>query len=139
MSTPALQYEGLYVEDAVEPLPDGEPGAGSRGHLRFYADGTVVSASVIASASAAQVWQWLRRENEEMACGLVTLDGGAIRFATRSPSPEDVIVDYEGTWTPAQLTLTTTSRWDGHVAQRQFTFVPAPAAPARTGEPRAKR
>ena len=137
MST--LQYEGLYVEDAVEPFPEGEPGPGSRGHLRFYEDGSVVSAAVIARASVAQVWQWLRREDEEMARGEVTLDGSAIRFTTSSPSPADVIVDYEGTWTPTQLTLTTTSRFNGHVAARQFTFVPAPAAPARTAKRRAKR
>lgn len=71
----ALQVDGLYVEDGVEPVA--AAGEGSRGYLRFYADGTVVSAAVTATATATQVWQWLRREDEELDRGTVMLDGRA--------------------------------------------------------------
>ncbi len=136
MTTSGLQVDGLYVEDTFEPMASGEA---SRAYLRFYADGTVVSAAVTASATATLVWQWLRREDEELDRGIVMLDGRVIRFETRGGFPDEVIIDHAGTWTPTELVLTTTSRWNGHVAQRRFTFAPMqPEAPAKPKR-RAKR
>jgi len=94
---------------------------------------------VIARATPTQVWEWLRRQDEELDRGIVVLEGTAIRFDTPSRSPDEVIIDYEGTWTPTELALTTTSRWNGHLAQRRFTFVAMQPDVPRRAKRRAKR
>lgn len=50
-----------------------------------------------------------------------------------------MIIDHVGTWTPTELALTTTSRWNGHVAQRRFTFVAMQPDVARPAKRRAER
>jgi hypothetical protein len=88
-------------------------------YLRFYADGTVLSAS--STGTPAQVANWLTKAKADAGSGCATVDSRKIRFGDTSSAGT---VDYSGTVENDSLALHSVSHINGHVADEVFRFVP---------------
>lgn len=88
-------------------------------YLRFYPDGTALSAS--SSGTPQQVARWLRKESAFKDSGCVTMVSGKFQFATSGLSSA---VEYSGSVQGDGLALHMVSRANGHVSDKLFRFNP---------------
>jgi TonB family protein len=106
-----VRVDGLY--HSRDPQGRGD------GFLRFYPDGTAVSAS--STGSPIDVLKWLGPDHEHISKGPYSVTGDRLAFASTSPSGR---VDYDGTIAGTTLDLQLTSRINGHQSRRRYVFIP---------------
>lgn len=105
---PNLRCDGLYLAK----IRDG------KNFLRFYKDGTVLSASVISTAKPHEVIRWFNKKNDNCGKGLYSIVGSNIKFTEKS----NVTIDYEGTIEKDTLRLKTYSHYNGHSSTKIYKF-----------------
>jgi TIR domain len=108
--TPTVRTEGLNRSKRIGDYWS---------YLRFYGDGTVLTAS--SSGSPEQVIAWLNPENVFVSRGTRTISGRQISFTATSTQGS---VDYEGEIEGELLTLRIHSRINANRSITDYDFVP---------------
>ena len=96
--TPALNFHGLYLDNADASGRRGLPG-NSHSWLRFYEDGTVIGVTTT-GGSPAEIARWLKKPYENS--GRYTLQGASIHFTLASPErrlPSGSVIGGKKTYT----------------------------------------
>lgn len=119
-----LRFDGLYVADLESHYS----------FIRFYADGSLASASVSKPATATEVWVWLGEPGRYESRGTYLVTGSEIEFDSTLPGSYDprdgtecpeVRVNYKGSiQSDGALNLHSRSEATGHEMDAIYRFEP---------------
>jgi hypothetical protein len=125
----AVRVDGIYrTEKVLFPEPartkDGRVFDGIHEYLRFFSDGTVLSASkpeaIGEQTDLPSISNWLSKENPAISRGVYTAHGGLVTFSIASNAGT---VSYSGSPDGENLSVEWRSEINGRSGVRQYSFV----------------
>lgn len=129
-----LRFDGLYASTDVEVDSEGDKvgECAYRYYLRFYEDGSVISASVLDPAKPQQIFAWFNKECLHCPQGTYTQEGSHLKLATYvhnipphiSDESSIISANYEGTVSPEALALRFFRHATGQMENRTYIFLP---------------
>jgi hypothetical protein len=133
-----LRFDGLYRTDKIVYAKEVITIEGTRldgqfRYLRFYADGTVVSASTAVESGQgpdeARVAKWLNNSNPDIPAGRYAIDGPKLSFDAVS---KEGTVSYRGVIEGEVLKLNWRSSINQREGSEEYRFVPLDAKTTAT-------